>query len=325
MHSNALSIKRGWGQVLMGTALLWGATSVAAQNSAPRIGAILPQSWPSPSQAQEMHEGMLLALNTLPISPTPTLVLMDSGCDAAKAELAAKALVAAKVDIVLGGFCVVGAAPAVLEQAGIPMVSGNAERFALGDLVLQTGRVGPRVAEATAATLRRETGLRVTAGGACWMDFAPELSSKFDAALCPTLSPDRSRWPEVEGLYTAAFRKPFTASAARGYAAMELGLAYVKKRRGGARPAAALAEARQTQTLLGPVPHGDAATPQQAMQLLLSARMPRLAPRETQALNALLKAKACAAAAATDSEPKWRDQPFELASCQSGRQQLAAR
>lgn len=327
MHAHALSIKRKRGQVLLGAALLGMAAAVAAQSAAPRIGAIVPQSWPSPSQAQEIHEGMLLALKTIPINPAPTLVLMDSGCDAAKAEASAKSLAAAKVDIVLGGWCVVGTAPAVLAQAGIPMVSSNAERFALGDLVLQTGRVAPRVAETTAATLRRETGLRVTAGGACWMDFAPELSTKFDAALCPTLSPDKSRWPEVEALYTAAFRKPFTTSAARGYAAMELGLAYLKKRRSGAKPAVALAEARQTQTLLGPVPEADAATPQQAMQLLLTARLPRLAPRETQVLNTILKAKACAAggAAAGDGDAKWRELPFELASCSAARPQLAAR
>lgn len=325
MHKNA---RTSWaqGQVLLGAALLSVAASAASAAGA-RIGAIVPQSWPSVDQGEAIHQGMLLALKTIPMSPTPTLVLKDSGCDAAKAEAAAKSFAAAKVDIVLGGWCVVGSAPAVLAKAEIPMVSSNAERFQLGETVLQLGRVGPRVAEMTAAALRRETGLRVTAGSACWMDYEAALSQKYDAALCPTLAIDRARWAEVEAVYTAAFRKPFTVAAARGYAAMELGLAYLKKLRSGAKPAVALAEARQTKTLLGPVPETEAATPQQAMQLLLTAKLPRVSPRETQALNAMLKAKACGgkASAAAPAEAKWRELPFELASCAPARQQLAGR
>lgn len=304
----------------LAAAVLGWALSAAVQAAPPTIGAIVPKSWPSTAQGDEIHKGMLLALKTSSIQPVPTLVVHDSGCDYRRAEAAAKQLVEAKVDLVLGGWCVLGGVPALLKTAGVPLVSANAERFPLEDPVLQLGRVGPRVGESVAATLRRETGLRVSASSGCWMDFEPVASEKFDAVLCPTVAIDRSRWTQVEGLYTAAFRTPFTMAAARGYAAMEVGLSYLRKLRSGAKPAAALAEARSIQTLLGSVPATDAPTPAAAMQLLLTAKLPRLAAKESAQLNAMLKAKSCACKpGCNEGEAKWRELPFVLASCADGR------
>ncbi|MDC6170475.1 hypothetical protein [Paucibacter sp. XJ19-41] len=304
---------------LAAAVLGWGLCA-AAQAAPPTIGAIVPKSWPSAAQGEEIHKGMLLALKTSSIQPVPTLLVQDSGCDYRRAEAAAKQLIEAKVDVVLGGWCVLGGVPALLKTAGVPLVSSNAERYLLDAHVLQLGRVGPRVGESVAATLRRETGLRVSASSSCWMDFEAAGSEKFDAVLCPTLVIDQARWAQVEGLYTAAFLKPFTVSAARGYAAMEVGLSYLRKLRSGAKPAVALAEAQTIQTLLGPVPAPDAATPAAAMQLLLTAKLPRLAPKESAQLNAMLKAKSCACKpGCSEGEAKWRELPVVLASCAGGK------
>lgn len=308
-----------WGLRAPVIAVLGWGLCAAVQAAPPTIGAIVPKSWPSAPQGEDIHKGMLLALKTSSIQPVPTLLVQDSGCDYRRAEAAARQLVEAKVDVVLGGWCVLGGVPALLKTAGIPLVSSNAERYLLDAHVLQLGRVGPRVGESVAATLRRETGLRVSASSSCWMDFEPVASEKFDAVLCPTVVIDRTRWTQIEGLYTAAFRTPFTMAAARGYAAMEVGLSYLRKTRSGAKPAAALAEARTIQTLLGPVPAPDAPTPAAAMQLQLTAKLPRLAPKESAQLNAMLKAKSCACKpGCSEGEAKWRELPFVLASCSVG-------
>ena len=66
------------------------------------MGAILPESWPSAAQAEDMRDGMTLALKTSSLQPAPKLVIKDSGCDAKKAQAAAQGYVAAKVDLVIG-------------------------------------------------------------------------------------------------------------------------------------------------------------------------------------------------------------------------------
>ncbi|MBX3621573.1 MAG: ABC transporter substrate-binding protein [Rhizobacter sp.] len=277
-----------------------------------RIGAIVPESWPSAAQGQEIRNGMLLALKTWPGSPAPTLDVRDSACDPTRALAAARSLVEARADIVLGAWCEVGAVPPFLKAANVPFVSSNAERYASAESAAQFGRVKAGAADAIGARLRSETGLRVTTNSVCWIDLEPRVSEKYDAALCPTLAIDRARWDDVAPTYSAAFQKPFSVSAARGYAAMQLALAYVSRLRAGAKPAVAWTEAQATPTVLGRLPAHDAATPADAMQLVLGARLPRLPAREAAALERLLKAKACTcqAGAACATGSGWEAQPF---------------
>jgi hypothetical protein len=283
-----------------------------ARNNEVRIGAIVPESWPSAAQGQEIRNGMLLALKIWPGYPVPTLEVKDSACDPKRAIAAAQALVNAKVDIVLGGWCVVGSVPPFLKAANVPFVSSNAERYPSADAAAQFGRIGTGVADGLAARLRSEVGLRVTANSVCWLDFEPRVSEKYDAALCPTLTIDRARWDEVAPTYSAAFQKPFTVSAARGYAAMQVALAYVTRLRAGAKPALAWSDAQATPTVLGRLPARDAATPDEAMQLIFGARLPKLAAREAAAFDQLVKAKACGckSGAGCAANSSWASAPF---------------
>jgi len=101
----------------------------AAPKAGTQIGAIIPETWPDKAHGEEMRNGMMLALKTWPGQPAPTLVVKDSACDPKHAAAAAQAFVDAKVDVVIGGFCVLGTMPRVLIGAGIPFISGNAERI----------------------------------------------------------------------------------------------------------------------------------------------------------------------------------------------------
>lgn len=287
-------------------ALLSHGTAAAAGFS---IGAIVPESSPSIEEGKEIRNGMLLALKTSSIQPTPTLIVKDGACDAAPSEAAAKALVAAKVDVVLAGWCGLGLVPSLLDQAGVPLVSANSERFKAAEGGVQLARVGPGVSEQVAAKLRREIGLRVTAGSMCWVDHRPAHAQKFDATLCPVLAIDPEHHKQVAGAYTAAFRAPFSSAAARGYAAMEVALTYLKKLKAGAKPAAALAEAQASNTLLGAVPARDGATPPEAMVLILGDSRPRLRGREAEQFAQLIQAKGCGA---KPNASNWGAQPFVL-------------
>jgi hypothetical protein len=275
------------------------------------IGAIVPESWPNAAQGQDIRNGMQLALQTWPgQAPVPTLVVKDSGCNPHRAALAAQSLIEAKVDIVLGGWCVVGSVPVLLKSAGLLFVSSNAERYA-ADGSVQFARLNANVADGIAARLRTEAGLRVTANSVCWIDFEPRVSDKYDAALCPVLSVDKARWYDVAPAYTAAFKKPFTLSAARGYAAMEIALAYVTRLRAGAKPAAAWADAQNIGTVLGRLPARDAASPDEAMQLIFGAKLPKLAAREAGAFDQMVKAKTCGCkTGATCAQNTWSTLPF---------------
>jgi hypothetical protein len=260
-----------------------------------RIGAIVPESWPNAAQGQDIRNGMTLALKVWPGYPVPTLEVKDSACNPHRAALAAQSLIEAKVDIVLGGWCVVGSVPVLLKNASVLFVSSNAERYA-ADGSVQFARLNANVADGIAARLRTEAGLRVTANSVCWIDFEPRVSDKYDAALCPVLSVDKARWYDVAPAYTAAFNKPFTISAARGYAAMEIALAYVTRLRAGAKPAAAW---------------GDAVAPAEAMQLVFGAKLPKLAPREAGAFDQMVKAKTCGCKpGATCAQNTWSTLPF---------------
>ncbi|MDT9001910.1 ABC transporter substrate-binding protein [Paucibacter sp. APW11] len=322
-----------WGRGALG-ALLLGLQVVTPVQAAPGevIGAIVPESRPNAAQGEEIRNGMMLALKTWPGQPVPTLVIKDSACDSDRAKAAANALVAARVDIVLGGWCELGEMPAVLRAAGIPFVSSNAERLKSGEGTLQLGRVGFNVAENIATKLRSETSLRVTASSACWIDFEAPLSPKYDAALCPVPTIDKARWAEIAPTYLAAFRKPFTLSAARGYAAMEVALAYIKRTRAGAKSSAAVADTQGLKTLMGPVMPRDSNS-DDVLRLSFAPKLPRLPAREAGVLEQLVKSKSC------DCKPgdcgkggPWGGMPFTVqsgaASCGqllAGKSELAAR
>ncbi len=274
------------------------------------LGAIVPQSWPSATEGEEIVLGMQLAIKTWPGQPAPTLVVKDSACDPRKADAAARELIAAKVDLVLGSWCTIGGVPKLVAEAGLPYVSANAERLAKPpDGVLQLGRIELYAAERIAATLRAETGLRVSARTSCWMNFEPVLHPNYDALLCPVLSVDEQRWQQAEGTFTAAHRRPFTLSVARGYAAMEAALAQLRRLRSGPKSAAA---AEPIVTILGRLPAADTPAPADAMQLVFAPRLPKLAPREQATVNQLLQTRACTCVQdkTCPKEGPWADQPF---------------
>lgn len=286
-----------------------GCLAGAASAQALTVGAIVPQSWPSAAQAEEMVLGMQLAIKLWPGQPAPTLVVKDSACDPRKADAAARELLAARVDGVIGSFCAIGNAPKLVAEAGLPYVSAHAERLPKApDGVVQLGRVDLYVAERIAATLRQDTGLRVSARTACWMDFEPVLrSEQYDAILCPVLGYDKARWEQAEATFTAAHRRPFTQSVARGYAAMEAALATLRRGR-----QAAKAAPEPIPTVLGRVQAGDTPAAPDAMQLVLAPKLPKLSAKDQSAVAQLLKTKACPAngdLAATQQGP-WGGQPF---------------
>ncbi|WP_431102031.1 hypothetical protein [Roseateles noduli] len=287
----------------------------AAPAAAATIGVILPGSYPSAEQAEELQLGMTLALKTWPGDAAPKLIVKDSGCDARKALAISQEFIAAKVDVVLGNWCEINAGADALRIAGIPLISSNAERMKDQDLQLQLGRIELNAGEKIAADLRRQTGLRISARTSCWMDFDATLSDRVDAVLCPVLTIDRGRWDQVANTYGAAFRKPFTASAARGYAAMEVALNYLRRAKG-MKPAAALKETQSMATLLGPVPALDAPAPTTALQLVFKHELPKLNPQQSQTLDKLVKTKGCGCPGGTlrngcprDSGP-WGELPF---------------
>jgi ABC-type branched-subunit amino acid transport system substrate-binding protein len=284
-----------------------------ANAAATQIGVIVPESWPDKAQAEEIRNGMLLALKTWPGQPAPTLVIKDSACDATKAAAAARALIDAKVDVVIGGWCMLGSVPKILRDAGVPFVSTNSERLASGsDTSLQFGVVPMNLADSIASKLRTDAGLRVTATSACWIDYEQKLSDKYDAALCPTLHVDSTRWNEIAPTYTAAYRKPFTIAAARGHAAMQVALATIKQLRAGSRPATVLRDVKEVNTVLGRVRYRDDAVPDDAMQLILSAHMPRLPAREAAVLDEVMKSKGCGCAKSGEcpQSKTWSSMPF---------------
>lgn len=279
-----------------------------APAGAATIGVLLPASWPSRLQAEELQNGMTLALKTWPGDATPTLLIKDSACDPAKAAALTKELVAAKVDVVVGNWCEISSGAELLRQAGIAFISANAERVKGQELQLQLGRLDLYLADRLADQLRKDTGLRISARTGCWMSYEVTLSERYDAVLCPVLAVDPQRWQLAEGTYTAAFRSPFTLAAARGYAAMEVALAYLRRLKSGSRPAAALRETRSISTLLGPLPDGETAAPAQSLQLVFGPQLPVLQPKQLPVLEQLIRAKGCAARPAA-ADP-WADQPF---------------
>ncbi|HJW10849.1 MAG TPA: ABC transporter substrate-binding protein [Albitalea sp.] len=289
----------------------------AAAAPAARIGVILPQTWPDKARGDDMRDGMLLALQTTP-GQTATLVVKDSACDGRKAAAAAKELIDAQVDVVVGGFCVLGSVPKQLREAAIPFVSANAERLMLNtEGLLQLGEVPVSLADTIAARLRTETDLRVTASSACWIDFDPKMPDGYDAVLCPTLQVNGANWDDVAPAFSAAYRKPFSVSAARGYAAMQAALAALKQSRASVKPAKAKApEAKDIETMLGKVRfREERPTPEDAMVLRFSSKLPRLAPKQKAKLDEVMKSKACGCTQAGTCGPAtaWSAMPFVVA------------
>jgi len=254
-------------------------------------------------------------------------VVKDSACDPKQAATATQAYLDAKVDVVIGGFCVLGNMPRMLQAAGVPFISGNAERLALPpEAAVQFGLVPVNLGDTIASRLRAETGLRVTATSACWIDYDQKLPDKYHAALCPTLHVDAARWDEIAPTYTAAYRQPFTLSAARGYAAMQVALAAIKQVRAGSKPVNVLKDVKEVSTVLGTIrTREETPIPDDAMQLIFHAELPRLSPREAAALDEVMKTKACGCAKSGEcAQGKvWSTMPFVL-QCPSG-QALAKR
>jgi hypothetical protein len=294
---------------LLAWAGLGGLAGPAHAAPAVTLGAIVPQSWPHPNEGEEIVLGMQLAIKTWPGQPAPTLIIKDSACDPHKAEAAARELVAAKVDLVLGSWCTIGTAPKVVAEAGVPYVSANAERLAKPpEGMLQLGRIELYAAEQIATKLRAETGLRISARTSCWMDFEPIVFSQYDGVLCPVLGYDKARWEQAEATFTAALRRPFTQSAARGYAAMEVALAQLRRMRSGN----ARSSGEGLATILGPVPVGGVPAAADTLQLVFAQQLPRLAAREQAALSQVVQAKSCACApgGACPKGGPWADDPF---------------
>lgn len=302
-------------QAVLAISVLTAACGAASAATGGTVGVILPATWPSAQQAEEMKQGMTLALKTWPGDAAPTLVFKDSGCDARKSEAAVKELIQAKVDLVMGNWCEIGAGAEALKAAGIPFVSNNAERVKGQDLQLQMGHIELYAAEKIANNLRRDTGLRISARTSCWMDFEAVVTDRLDAVLCPVMTIDKSRWDTIANTYGAAFRKPFTLSAARGYAAMEIGLNYLRRAKGN-KPANALRDIQTMTTLLGPVPAADAPASPVALQLVFAGQLPRLTPEQSNTVSKLVKTKGCGCPGGTlkngcpkDGSP-WSELPF---------------
>jgi hypothetical protein len=184
---------------------------------------------------------------------------------------------------------------------------------------VQFGSVPQQLPATVGFKLRAETGLKVTANSRCWIDYDARVADGFDAALCPTLHVDNTRWNEIAPTYAAAYRKPFTTAAARGYAAMEVALAAIKQMRAGSKPANALKDAKEVRTVLGTVRLRDDGTPDDAMQLILATRLPRLSARESAVLDALVKTRGCGCAKAGScaADKAWSGMPFVVACTQS--------
>jgi hypothetical protein len=311
-------MRRGLHWLALAAVLAVATTPVLAQKAGMQIGAIIPESWPDKGRGEDIRNGMLLALKTWPGQPAPTLLVKDSACKGPQAMAAVQSLVEAKVDVVVGGFCVVGSVPKVLQAAGLPFISANSERFAtVSDAIVQFGSVPVNLADGIATRLRSETGLRVVANSSCWIDYEQRVPDGVDAVLCPTLHVEAARWDEIAPSYSAAYRKPFSSAAARGYAAMQVALAAIKQIRAGSKPANALRDAKDVDTVLGKVRvRDDRAAPEDSMLLSFSNRLPRLSAKESGVLDEILKTKGCGCTRGSNCPQGkvWNSMPF-VAQC----------
>jgi len=95
--------------------------------------------------------------------------------------------------------------------------------------------------------------------------------------------------------------------------AMQVALATIKQIRAGSKPGNALKDAKEVNTVLGRVRYrDDGAVPEDAMQLIFSAQLPRLSPRETAALSEVMQTKGCGCAKSGEcpQASPWSTMPF---------------
>ncbi len=113
------------------------------------IGLAAPLSGPSALLGQQMRTGAGVAAEELS-GPSVHLTVADDGCTAAGGARAARELVAADVQIVVGFLCAeaIDAALPILKQAGIPVITVGVRADSLTDQRNRNGwpvyRLGPR-------------------------------------------------------------------------------------------------------------------------------------------------------------------------------------
>ena len=114
-----------------------------------RIGLSAPLSGPSAILGEQMRAGAETAAQAL-ANPGITLEVADDSCTAAGGERAARQLVAARVQAVVGFLCgeAIEAAMPIFKQAGIATITVGVRTDSLTDRKLRTGwnvyRLGPR-------------------------------------------------------------------------------------------------------------------------------------------------------------------------------------
>jgi branched-chain amino acid transport system substrate-binding protein len=113
------------------------------------IGLSAPLSGPSAILGEQMRTGAVMAAEQL-ADPTVRLSVADDGCTADGGARAARELVAAKVQIVVGFLCgeAIEAALPILKEANIPTITVGVRTDSLTDGKKKTGwpiyRLGPR-------------------------------------------------------------------------------------------------------------------------------------------------------------------------------------
>ncbi len=133
-------------RMLSALAALMLAGEAVAQAS---IGLSAPLSGPSAILGQQMRTGAAMAAERL-ADPTVRLSIADDGCTADGGARAARELVAARVQVVVGFLCseAIEAAMPILKQANIPTITVGVRTDSLTDRRSKTGwpvyRLGPR-------------------------------------------------------------------------------------------------------------------------------------------------------------------------------------
>ncbi len=113
------------------------------------IGLAAPLSGPSAILGEQMRTGATLAAELL-ANPPVRLTVADDGCTAEGGARAARELVAARVQVVVGFLCgeAIEAALPILKDAGIPTITPGVRADSLTDRRNRTGwlvyRLGPR-------------------------------------------------------------------------------------------------------------------------------------------------------------------------------------
>ncbi len=129
---------------VLSAALAW--LALTGQAQALMIGVAAPLSGSPALLGKQVRDGAVLSAQIARMN----IRTVDDSCSAAGGEKAAKELVAAKVDIVVGFLCIeaIEAALPILKDAGIPVVTVGVRADSLTDRRTKTGwpvfRLGPR-------------------------------------------------------------------------------------------------------------------------------------------------------------------------------------